>query len=217
MEFALQWLPKIDKLRSAADWGRVSQSAALGMIVRIGLYEGTHKKYHQTPGGDYKAHLKKAIDAAETMIYTEKKHDLYPDFQKLFYFDGEGSGNEESVFVKIYGPNDAGTIVHSNSRGLENTAALTRSMLDNFLYSDGLPREKSPQRINPEVRYADITANRDPRLNMTLFSVGETSYKNNSYQPFKTDDQTHGYGYPIKKKDISTANGLLPARKHWIR
>ena len=81
LEFALKWLPKIDALKSESDWGRVSQSAALGMMVRIGLYEGTHSKYHQTTGGDYKAHLKKAIDAAETMIYTEKKHDLYTDFQ----------------------------------------------------------------------------------------------------------------------------------------
>lgn len=72
LEFAVAHLPKIDKL-TGADWGRVSQSAALGMLVRIGLYEGTHKKYHQTAGGDYKEHLKEAIDAAETMIYTEKK------------------------------------------------------------------------------------------------------------------------------------------------
>lgn len=204
LDFALEHLPAIENLRSEANWGRVSQSAALGMMVRIGLYEGTHKKYHHTPEGDYKEHLKKAIDAAETMIYTEKKHGLYPDFQKLFYFDGEGASNKESVFVKIYGPNGAGTITHNNSRGLENTAAVTRSMLDNFLYSDGLPREKSPLRISPEVRYADILANRDPRLAMTVYSVGEKAYKNNAYQPFKTDDQTHGYGYPIKKGFINS-------------
>lgn len=198
LEFALQWLPKIDALKSESDWGRVSQSAALGMIVRIGLYEGTHSKYHQTTGGDYKAHLKRAIDAAETMIYTEKKHDLYTDFQKLFYFDGEGSQNKESVFVKIYGPNGAGTITHNNSRGLENTAAITRSMLDNFLYSDGLPREKSPLAKHPEVRYNDVLENRDPRLAMTIYAAGEEAYKG-TYKPFKTDDQTHGYGYPIKK------------------
>lgn len=198
LEFALQWLPKIDKLRAEADWGRVSQSAALGMLVRIGLYEGTHKKYHQTPGGEYKAHLKKAIDAAETMIYTERKHDLYPDFQKLFTFEGEGSTNEESVFVKIYGPNGAGTITHNNSRGLENAAAITRSMLDNFLYNDGLPRTKSQQVMRPEVRLNDVLENRDPRLKMTVYAVGENAYKG-EYKPFKTDDQAHGYGYPIKK------------------
>lgn len=200
LEFAYKHLPPIEKLRDASNWGRVSQSAALGMIVRIGLYEGTHKKYHQTPGGDYKAHLKKAIDAAEIMIYKEKKHDLYPNFQNLFLWDGEGSANEESVFVKIYGPNEGGAIiVHNNSGGLENKAALTRSMLDNFLYIDGLPREKTSYRKSSETSYAELFADHDPRLTMTLFTPGEKAYKNSSYQPFKTDDQTHGYGYGIKK------------------
>lgn len=195
LNFALMYLPKFNKL-TGNDWGRVSQSAALGMIVRIGLYEGTHKKYHQTPGGDYKDHLKKAIDAAETLIYKEKQHELYPDFSKLFLLEGEGS--KESVFIKVYGPNDAGIIVHRNSRGLENAAAVTRSMIDNFLYADGLPREKSSLVVRPEVKYSDIINNRDPRLSMTVYSIGEDAYKG-PYTPFKTDDQTHGYGYPIKK------------------
>lgn len=198
LTFAIEHLPKIDKL-IGIDWGRISQSAALGMMVRIGLYEGTHKKYHQTPRGDYKFHLKKAIDAAETMIYKEKKHSLYADFTNLFLFAGEGEGNKESVFVKIYGPNDAGIIVHNNSRGLENTAAVTRNMVDNFLYIDGLPREKSPLTVRPEVKYSDIIDNRDPRLALTVYSAGEPGAYKGVYTPFKTDDQAHGYGYPIKK------------------
>lgn len=200
LEFAAEHLPVIEKVSDAANWGRVSRSAALGMIVRVGLYEGTHKKYHQTPGGDYKAHLKKAIDAAETMIYTEKKHDLYPNFTKLFVEDGEGASNKENVFVKVYGPNgNAGIITHGYIRDLETACALTRNMLDNFLYSDGLPREKTTvNRTIPEIRFSDITANRDPRLTLTLFSPGENAFKG-TYKPFKLDDQTHGYGYAIKK------------------
>lgn len=218
LEFAVAHLPKIDKL-TGADWGRVSQSAALGMLVRIGLYEGTHKKYHQTAGGDYKEHLKEAIDAAETMIYTEKKHSLYPDFTTLFLFDGEGEGNKESVFVKIYGPNGAGIITHRNSRELENSAAVTRSMVDEFLYIDGLPREKSAWVLRPEVKYSDIIENRDPRLAMTLYSVGEQAYKG-PYTPFNTVDQQHGYGYPIKKGFIQSewsTNGKETLDKMIIR
>lgn len=198
LEFAADNLPDIDDLADGVNWGRVSRSAALAMFVRIGLYEGTYIKYHQLTDGDAKVHLKKAIEAAETIIYAEKKHDLYPDFQTLFYFEGEGRQNKENIFVKVYGPNGAGTIVHSNSRGLENQAALSRQMLDNFLYIDGLPREKSPYRVIPEVKYSDIMDNRDPRLKMTIYSVGEDAYKG-PYTPFKNDDQTHGKGYPIKK------------------
>lgn len=197
MQFAAEWLPDIDDLADDANWGRVSRSAALGMIMRIGLYEGTYIKYHNLSDGDSQSHILKAINAADTIINIEKKHDLYPDFQTLFYFEGEGRQNKENVFVKVYGPDKTG-IVHSNSRGLENTAAVSRQMLDNFLYSDGLPREISPLRVVPEISYSDIMENRDPRLKMTIYSLKEQAYKG-PYTPFKNDDQTHGYGYPIKK------------------
>lgn len=198
LEFAAEWLPDIDEVADEVNWGRVSRSVALAMTTRIGLYEGTYIKYHKLSTGDYKAHLKKAIDAADIIINVEKKHELFSDFQKLFYFDGEGRQNKENMFVKVYGPNKAGTIVHANSRGLSNAAALSRQMLDNFLYIDGLPREKSLLRVQPEIYYSDITDNRDPRLKLTLFSVGEEAYKG-PYIPFRGDSQTHGMGYPIKK------------------
>lgn len=193
LDFAAAHLPDINNLKSASDWGRVSRSAALGMLVRIGLYEGTYMKYHHLDG-DYKIHLQRAISAAETMM-KEGRHALYPDFQKLFLWEGEGSGNKEAVFIKVYGPNGEGTITHNNSRGLENAAALTRNMLDNFLYADGLPRELSPLAVHPETNLASVLDNRDPRLKMTVYSVGEEAYKG-PYEPFTNQ---HGYGYGIKK------------------
>lgn len=193
LEFAVQWLPDIDKLKDDTNWGRVSRSAALGLMVRIGLYEGTFSKYHKL-GSDYKAHLKKAIEAAETLI-REKKHSLYPDFGKMFTFEGEGRQNPENVFVKVYGPNGGGTITHSNSRGMENAAAVTRQMIDMFLYTDGLPADKSNLKIQPEKSFNDIFTNRDPRLDMTIYRVGEDAYKG-EYIPFTNQ---HGNAYPLKK------------------
>ena len=138
LDFAVQWLPTITNL-PASDWGRVTRSAALAMKVRIGLYEGTWAKYHNL-SSDYKSHLKIAIDAAE-LIINGKEHALYPNFQKLFLFDGEGRQNKENIFVKVYGPNGEGTVTHNNSRLMENTVSVTRQMVDQFLYTDGLPRE----------------------------------------------------------------------------
>lgn len=191
LDFAFKYLPDIDKVSSATDWGRVSKSAALGLQTRIGLYEGTFSKYHNL-GSDWKAHLQKSIDAAAEMI-KEGKHSLYPDFQKLFYFDGEGRQNRENVFVKVYGPNDAPTITHNNSRTLENTACVTRNAVDQFLYTDGLPREKSPLAIHNETSYDDVFKNRDPRLGMTLYKIGEEAYKG-AFIPF-----AYHKGYSIKK------------------
>lgn len=188
LEYASAWLPDIDKTDK---WGRVSSQAADAMIVRVGLYEGTHAKFHNT-GADYKAHLKKSIDAAQKLM-AGGKFELYSDFEKLFQIEAEGRKNRENIFVKEYGPNGAATTTHSNSRQMENAACLTRNMVDLFLYTDGLPREKSPLVTVPETSYDDIFKDRDPRLAMTIFKIGEDAYKG----PFKP----YGFstGYSLKK------------------
>ena len=194
LKFAEEWLPEIDAVSSDADWGRVSKSAARALMMRIGLYEGTFVKYHGL-ASDSKAHLKVAVDAAERIIKSGK-HALYPDYQKLFYFDGEGRQNKENVFVKVYGPNGAGaTIMHGNSRQLENGVSVTRQTIDQYLYTDGLPREKSVLVMVPEIHYNDIFENRDPRLAMTIYHKDEEAYKG-GYTPFSNQ---HGNGYGIKK------------------
>ena len=193
LNFAEENLPDIDALSSEADWGRVSKSAARGMLVRVGLYEGTFGKYHGI-NSNYKADLKIAIDAAERLI-NSGKHDLYPDFQKLFLFDGEGRQNKENIFVKVYGPNGAGAVIyHNNSRLLENGVSVTRQAVDEFLYTDGLPREKTALKVE-ETHHNDVFTNRDPRLAMTLYQKDETAYKGD-YTPFGNQ---HGNGYGIKK------------------
>lgn len=194
LKFAEEWLPEIDAVSSDADWGRVSKSAARALMMRIGLYEGTFVKYHGL-ASDSKAHLKVAVDAAERIIKSGK-HALYPDYQKLFYFDGEGRQNKENVLVKVYGPNGAGaTIMHGNSRQLENGVSVTRQTIDQYLYTDGLPREKSVLAMVPEIHYNDIFENRDPRLAMTIYHKDEEAYKG-GYTPFSNQ---HGNGYGIKK------------------
>ena len=193
LAFAEANLPDIDDVKSDADWGRVSKSAAMGMLVRIGLYEGTYAKYHGL-SIDARGHLKVCLDACERLIRSGK-HDLYPDFLKLFYFDGEGRNNKENVFVKIYGPNgSSGVILHNNSRGLENAVSVTRQTIDEFLYTDGLPREKTTLKIE-ETMHNDVFINRDTRMAMTFYQKGEEAYKA-GYNPFGNQ---HGNGYGIKK------------------
>lgn len=194
LDFAAEWLPDIDHVDT---WGHVSRSAALAMLVRIGLYEGTYIKYHKLQGGDYKFHLKRAIDAADIMMHIDKKHKLYPDFQALFTYDGEGRQNQENVFVRVFGPNEApvntNNQTHGNSREMENTVTVTRNMVDLFLYTDGLPRDKSPLKLSHETCFNDVFENRDPRLAMTIYEKGEEAYKG-AYTPFSFRN-----GYNLKK------------------
>lgn len=199
LEFAYTWLPEIDELSSVSNWGRVSQSAALAMITRIGLYEGTYSKYHNLPAGNSKSHLKRAIDAAETIIYTEKNHSLFSNFQNLFYFEGEGRQNRENVFVKIYGPNGLSNAIayHNQSSTKATQVSITRQMIDNFLCTDGLPKGKSTHYVE-DFNHDDIFINRDPRLKMTVFAYKEIAFKGAEYRPFDSTNH-NATGYPIKK------------------
>lgn len=200
LNFAAKWLPDIDDLSSDSDWGRVSRSAALGMLVRVGLYEGTYIKYHNLTEGNSKDHLKIAIDAAEIM-FNENKHDLYPNFQNLFYFDGEGRQNKENVFVKVYGPNGASNAItyHNQSATKAQQVSITRQFIDYFLYSDGLPKDKHPGGDQPDVNYNDIFTDRDPRLGMTVFRLNEVAFKGAQFRPFDSVNNGASFGYPIKK------------------
>lgn len=222
LEFASTWLPDIDELSDDSNWGRVSRSAALAMIVRIGLYEGTYIKYHNLAEGDSKAHLKKAIDAAQTII-DEGKHDLYPDFQTLFYFDGEGRQNRENIFVKLYGPNGASNAIvyHNQSSSKATQGGITRQMIDNFLYDDGLPKGKSAYGQSPDVHYDDIFVHRDPRLAMTVFKYREAdAFKGAVYRPFDNVNAGNTYAYPIKKGYMNSefdTNGRETVDKMLIR
>lgn len=199
LEFAAQWLPKRTELPSA-DWGRAIRSSALALTARIGLYMGTLTKYHNLEG-NANDHLKKSIDAIELVM--KEGHELYPDFQKLFYFEGEGPGNKENIFVKVYGPNGAPSTYHGNSRGMENSVSVTRQMVDLFLYSDGLPYGISPSTPVVENSFESVLENRDPRLKMTIFSLNEVNafVGKGPYQPFTNQ---HGNGYSLKKGFIQS-------------
>ncbi len=193
LEFAATWLPDIDNNEITSNWGHVARQSATAMIARVGLYEGTFGKHHYLADCDYKSHLKKCIDACESLM-NGGKFQLYPDFEKLFQVDAEGRQNKENIFVKVYGPNgEAASTTHGNSRQMENSASLTRNIVDLFLYTDGLPREKSPLKISPETSYDDVFTNRDPRLGMTIYRVNEEAYKG-PFVPF-----SFRYGYNLKK------------------
>lgn len=194
LEFAQTWLPDIDRIANK-DWGFVSRQAATAMLVRVGLYAGTHAKYHNDPGADASRHLTKAVNAAKRLISGEDKGKfaLYNDFERLFQVEAEGRANRENIFVKVYGPNGAATTGHRHSRDLENGTGLSRNIVDLFLYTDGLPREKSPLKVFPETSYDDVFTDRDPRLAMTIYKIDEEAYKG-PFSPF-----AFSTAYSIKK------------------
>lgn len=185
LDFAAEWLPTIATL-PAAEYGRVTKSAAWALKARAALYEGTRLKFHAQSG--WQDHLQKAVDAATLVM--GQGHSLYASYENLFKEVADGAANKENIFVKIYGESAANPILtHSNSRALANGSdAITRNLIRMYLYTDGLPAfntDNSPSTTKStffvpeasESSYNTILQNRDPRLAATVFSLGESSYQ----------------------------------------
>lgn len=187
LDFAAQWLPARAAL-PAAQYGRVTKSAAWALKARAALYEGTRGKFHNTPNVDWQNHLNIAIAAAQQVM--GQGHTLYSNYQNLFTLTGEGPTNTENILVKIFGVNSTNVIVgHNNSRDLENgRMAPTRNLLRQYLYSDGLPAynaNNTPSTTQSsffvaegsEPSYNTILDNRDPRMAMSYFRAGDVAYQ----------------------------------------
>lgn len=185
LDFAAAWLPTRAAL-PAAQYGRVTKSAAWALKARAALYEGTRAKFHND--GDWQSHLNLAVKAAEAVM--GQGHTLFPSYSGMFVQAGEGRSNTENIFVKIYGIDNTNPLVsHNYSRDLENgRIAPTRNLIREYLYTDGLPAfttENTPSakrsaffvEEGAEPDYNTIFENRDPRLAMTVFMAGEQAYK----------------------------------------
>lgn len=197
LEFAAAHLPTRASLQGVTDEfarRRVTRSSALGLMVRIGLHEGTMQKYHNlSSDGQWRAHLQKSIDAYN--LLKAEGHSLYTTggtsvaYQALF-FDESNSTNKEIIFAKAYGPNGgsgSGYTNHSYSGNCEGSYAITRSMVDMYLYADGLPREKSPLVVPEETSFNHVfgyeadgvtplaggLGARDPRLTMSIWRIND--------------------------------------------
>lgn len=184
LDFAAAWLPARAVL-PAAQYGRVTKSAAWALKARVGLNEGTRGKFFGT--ADYQKDLQVAIDASALVM--GQGHTLFGNYQGMFTHDGEGAANTENIFVKLYGLTAALGLTHNTSRDLENgRIAPTRNLIRMFLYKDGLPAfntdntasaTKSPFFVNEkdETSYNTVLDNRDPRISTLVYRSGEQSYQ----------------------------------------
>jgi hypothetical protein len=172
LDFAAQKLPTPTVL-GTADFGRISNTAALAFKARVALFEGTRAKFHNY--GEPAKHLKLAADAAKAVI-DSKQHDLFSgSYFDLFQMAGEGRQNRENIIVRQYGVSTTDRIqTHSYFRGsLENgNMNPTKSLADSYLMKDGLPITKSPLYTAP-AKSTDVFKDRDTRMSDTFFKSGD--------------------------------------------
>ncbi|CCH51528.1 RagB/SusD domain protein [Fibrisoma limi BUZ 3] len=172
LDFAASKLPTPTAL-GTADFGRISNTAALAFKARVALFEGTRAKFHSY--GEPNKHLKIAADAAKAVI-DSKQHDLFTGaYFDLFQMAGEGRQNRENILVRQYGVSQTDRVAtHAYYRGtLENgNMNPTKSLADSYLMKDGLPITKSPLYKAP-VQSIDVFKDRDTRMGDTFMKRGD--------------------------------------------
>lgn len=173
LDVAAQKLPTPTALGSA-DYGRISNTAALAFKARVALFEGTRSKYHSY--GEPAKHLKLAVDAAKAVM-DSKQHNLFSgSYFDLFQMAGEGRQNQENIIVRQYGVSTSDRVsTHSYFRSSLETGNMnpTKSLADSYLMKDGLPITKSPLYLVP-TKSTDVFKDRDTRMSDTFFKLGDT-------------------------------------------
>ncbi|MDR0699689.1 MAG: RagB/SusD family nutrient uptake outer membrane protein [Tannerella sp.] len=151
---------------------RVNKYAALAMLSRFSLYEGTFRKYHPELNlvSTAERFLQRAATAAEEIISSEQfeitgagvsdlNYDMYgaPGYQTIFH-SLDLSGNKEIIMWKDKSRDHAGVL----SRVLDDNASLSRSLMESFLMKDGARFTAQPGYATKT--YTEVFKNRDPRL-----------------------------------------------------
>jgi hypothetical protein len=167
LNFACQWLP--DDWGDGGGPGRLNRWAALLIKSRVCLFEGTWRKYHGI-GSDANTWITEAMNAAKEVmdngpyaLYTED-----PDgrnYNGIHRIPDDLTGVPEVMYWRRYERGIFTNHVQSYHRGYNGGA--TKSLVEDYLCSDGLPISLSPLYQGDEV-YEDIFENRDPRLRQTI-------------------------------------------------
>jgi hypothetical protein len=171
LDFAAQKLPTPTALGNA-DYGRISNTAAMAFKARVALFEGTRAKFHNY--GNPSEHLAIAVAAAQAVI-DSKQHDLFGSYFNLWQMAGEGRQNRENIIVRQYGVSTTDRVsTHGYYRGTLENGNLnpTKSLADAYLMKDGLPIEKSPLYQQPKTTL-EVFKDRDTRMGDTFMKRGD--------------------------------------------
>jgi len=177
LNFACEKLPD--------DWddgnapGRLNRWAALLLKSRICLFEGTWQKYRG--GSNVNMWLQEAADAAKELIENgpyslfstgDPQHD-YNTTQRA----ADLTGNPEVIYWKKYKLGIQTNSVMDWYCARAGYGGATKSLVEDYLCTDGLPITTSPLYMGDQV-YENIFQNRDPRLRQTILDPADQAYYN---------------------------------------
>lgn len=194
---AVEWLPAKGKEAS----GRLNKNIALLLKARICLYEGTFRKYQtelKLPGQKF---LQEAASASDILIKSGgysiwSTGDSKNDYHNIF-IQSNYKSNSEVMFWKEY---SGGVLGHAFLRYFlwnqgENVVGFSKSFVEEYLCSDGLPISKSKLYMGDDSLQSEFM-NRDSRLSQTICPPGRYALDKSITGSFVS----RGKGY----------NGLMP-------
>jgi starch-binding outer membrane protein, SusD/RagB family len=187
LDYAAANLPEASDLALATQYGMATRGAALALKSRVALRRGTWSKFHGV--GSPQKHLQIAKDAALAVIQSGEYQLFNPSgtdsYRQLFKQAGEGPANKEAIWVWLYGPESADTKVRTtnySSLVTQGNYSITRSLVDAYLCTDGLPIDKSPLYQGQQNATSEFV-DRDPRLNGTVIKKDDTYNFGTPYVP----------------------------------
>ncbi|HEV7351102.1 RagB/SusD family nutrient uptake outer membrane protein [Telluribacter sp.] len=156
--------------------GRLNRWAALLVKARLCLYEGTWNKYHNA--GDSKMWLEEAVKAAKELMdkgpyrlySTGNPENDYNAYHRVL----DLTGNPEVIYWRKY---KSGVINNHIQSYFNYTGGATKSLVEDYLCTDGLPISLSPLYKGDE-QFENIFENRDPRLRQTVLHPADTKKYN---------------------------------------
>ncbi|MDR0688314.1 MAG: RagB/SusD family nutrient uptake outer membrane protein [Prevotellaceae bacterium] len=207
---------------AGAAWdGRVNKEAAMVLQARIALYEGTWEKYHAgtnfgVSGSDGSAFIKKAADVTDALIAlgTCALDNVGAEngYQNVFNKESYG-GSKEVLFWRQYNASLGITNGWSDFSTYGALTGLSKSMVESYLCTDGKPIEGNSL-YQGDATLLDVVANRDPRLNQTIYVNDGQHQQLHSSQPnsifvypsFAENDKLCVTGYQLYKGHIPSLN-----------
>jgi starch-binding outer membrane protein, SusD/RagB family len=190
---------KLPLTQNGVNLGRVTKGAALALKARVALY---NKQYDVAE--------KAAKDVMDLNIYQ-----LYSNgnpatsYNELFTYKGKlkNGTNKETILARIYSAEALAYHNMSREAQVPDQASRwnpTKSLVDAYLCTDGLPIDKSP--LYKEDTYANIFANRDPRMPQTILRPGAAW---GGRQDGKNETSTANWGTFTTPKFISNKLGSV--------
>lgn len=164
LNFATEHLP--DDWEDGNAPGRLNRWCALLIKSRLCLFEGTWRKYHG--GSDPEMWLQEAADAAKevmnngpySLYNTGDPENDYNAYHRIL----DVSGNPEVMYWRKY---QIGTFTNWVQAYFPYTGGATKSLVEDYLCTDGLPISLSPL-YQGDDQIEDVFVNRDPRLRQTI-------------------------------------------------